>query len=619
MRARASVFGFLVLAVSLGAQDAGPEKDVARAEKALQEGRREQAAAYLREAREAARGSASDLRVRTRIETLIEETDKLDARRTASIEKATQELLELADHYAKRAWYATAADLLSAASLIDPRAAAAPLRAVEAKLEKPRKSNRRGLRPRTPTADDELASGERELQAGSEEQAAFHFRAAQRLADKLPDDRSRRLLEKRISRLLRKADPSFLKRTRASRKAAKGLISVGNKYQRIQWYETSLELMNMAAAVDPALAEQPIEGLVARIREWRVTNEMGVMDAVKAGIDWLARHQVPKEGYWDCDGFMNRCRREPCTGPGYPLYDPGVTGLAVLAFLGAGHTHQVGPYKKVVSDAVRYLIRIQDKEGCFGTQSGHFIYAHCIATLALADAYRLTESALLRGPVEKGIGFICRAQTRSPQDGSRLAWRYTAKSKDNDTSVTGWAVKALVEGKAAGIPVPSDVFQGARSWITKMTDDIGRVGYLQRGVSPVRPSQGEEKWPRSKSEAITASGILSLLLMGADPGDEMIRAGTHLILERLPTWTVGTGDIDMYYWYFGTHALSLVGDPAWARWRKAIRTALIQNQHMLGCRAGSFDPIGPWGEDGGRVYSTALMILTLERLLVGTN
>jgi hypothetical protein len=75
----------------------------------------------------------------------------------------------------------------------------------------------------------------------------------------------------------------------------------------------------------------------------------------------------------------------------------------------------------------------------------------------------------------------------------------------------------------------------------------------------------------------------------------------------------------MYYWYFGTHALSLVGDPAWTRWRKAIRKTLIENQHMLGCRAGSFDPIGPWGEDGGRVYSTALMILTLERLLEGAN
>ena len=27
---------------------------------------------------------------------------------------------------------------------------------------------------------------------------------------------------------------------------------------------------------------------------------------------------------------------------------------------------------------------------------------------------------------------------------------------------------------------------------------------------------------------------------------------------------------------------------------------------------GSWDPAGAWGEDGGRVYSTAILVLTLE-------
>jgi len=620
MFVRAGVIWILFFSVSLGAQDAATDELVSRAENALRKGDREQAAAHLRKARESALGSATGRRALERINTLLEENDPFHEHRAASVARAAEALIEIADHYAKQAWFTTAAELLTAASLMDPRAAAKPLRDIEAKLEKPRGPARRGLRPRTPTCQDELADGERELLAGSKERAAAHFRAAQRLADRMPADRTRRALERRISRMLRKADPSFLKRTRALKKAATGLISTARKYQRVHWYATALELLNMASAADPALADDPLGELVGQFREWRLTDARGVMSAVESGLDWLARHQVPREGYWDCDGFTKQCPRKPCHGPGYPLYDPGVTGLAVLAFLGAGHTHQAGEYKEVVGRAIQYLLRIQSPEGCFGTKVGHFIYPHCIATLALADAYRLTESSMLRGPVEKGADFICRAQTRSEQDGRRVAWRYTARSKDNDTSVTGWAIGALIASKAAGVSVPSEVFEGARTWITDMIDpDTGRIGYLQRGVSPVRAPEREEKWPRSKSEAITASGIVSLILMGDDTRDEMIQAGTRLMLDRLPTWNPETGDIDMYYWYLGTHALSLTGGSAWERWRKAIRKVFIQNQHVLGCRAGSLDPIGPWGEDGGRVYSTAFMVLGLERLLEGAK
>ncbi|MBN2492504.1 MAG: hypothetical protein JXQ29_16775, partial [Planctomycetes bacterium] len=98
----------------------------------------------------------------------------------------------------------------------------------------------------------------------------------------------------------------------------------------------------------------------------------GTAQAVELGLEWLARHQVPDEGYWDSDGFGAQCRGAACDGKGYPLYDPGLTGLALLAFLGSGHTHQAGPYKKAVGEAVKYLRRIQDPEGCFGLRTGHF-------------------------------------------------------------------------------------------------------------------------------------------------------------------------------------------------------------------------------------------------------
>jgi len=78
----------------------------------------------------------------------------------------------------------------------------------------------------------------------------------------------------------------------------------------------------------------------------------GTAEAVEMGLEWLAKHQTPEEGYWDCDGFQEQCKGNICDGKGYPLYDPGISGLALLAFLGAGYTHQAGRYKKTVLPTV---------------------------------------------------------------------------------------------------------------------------------------------------------------------------------------------------------------------------------------------------------------------------
>ncbi|HET6204975.1 MAG TPA: hypothetical protein VFI25_19460, partial [Planctomycetota bacterium] len=54
-------------------------------------------------------------------------------------------------------------------------------------------------------------------------------------------------------------------------------------------------------------------------------------------LEWLKKHQDP-EGRWDSDGFSKNCKGTVCDGPGEGLHDIGVTGLALLAFLGDGNT-----------------------------------------------------------------------------------------------------------------------------------------------------------------------------------------------------------------------------------------------------------------------------------------
>ena len=48
------------------------------------------------------------------------------------------------------------------------------------------------------------------------------------------------------------------------------------------------------------------------------------------------------------------------------------------------------------------------------------------------------------------------------------------------------------------------------------------------------------------------------------------------------------------------------------RFDKAMKSAVLDSQRKDGASKGSWDPKGPWGFAGGRVYSTALGVLCLE-------
>ena len=93
-----------------------------------------------------------------------------------------------------------------------------------------------------------------------------------------------------------------------------------------------------------------------------------------------------------------------------------------------------------------------------------------------------------------------------------------------------------------------------------------------------------------------------------------MQKGVKLIGKLPPQWNRNTGDIDMYYWFWGTHALSRVGGEAWKRWAGEMSAVIALAQRLEGDEKGSFDPAGPWGRDGGRIYSTAMMTMIAEIL-----
>ncbi|MSR62516.1 MAG: hypothetical protein EXS08_08730 [Planctomycetes bacterium] len=336
----------------------------------------------------------------------------------------------------------------------------------------------------------------------------------------------------------------------------------------------------------------------------------GNREIVHSALEWLKRHQDPA-GFWDCDGFAAQCTDDTCTGSGSAAHDVGVTGLALLCFLGAGETHLEGRYRTTVKRGLQWLLEVQDEEGCFGPRIGQgFLYDHACAALAMAEAFGMTQAKPFRAAAQNGIAFVLR--TQNPYS----AWRYAAPGDgDNDTSMTGWMVMALKSAKMAGLTIDEAAFDGALAWIDQVTDPrTGRTGYTELGGPPSRLASLAARFPAENSESMTAVGLLVRIFGGRTPAqDPQLALGAARLAARLPQWSED-GQIDFYYWYYGTLALFQLGGARWERWNEALRAAVIEHQRTdaPSCARGSWDALDAWSTVGGRVYATALNCLSME-------
>ena len=81
-----------------------------------------------------------------------------------------------------------------------------------------------------------------------------------------------------------------------------------------------------------------------------------------------------------------------------------------------------------------------------------------------------------------------------------------------------------------------------------------------------------------------------------------VRLGEHTFENMVQLWNA----------YYGAYALYQLGGNAWREWERSLKSEVVPLQCEDGDRTGSWDPDGPWGYAGGRVYSTALATLTLQ-------
>ena len=357
---------------------------------------------------------------------------------------------------------------------------------------------------------------------------------------------------------------------------------------------------------EPALARAR-RGKRARPADKQQTS---AAEALEHALDWLAEHQ-DAQGMWRPQDFGQACG---CEGAGQASAVVGVSALALLALQGGGSDSRSGPHEVEVRRALGWLLQQQDlDDGSIGGRRGQVgIYGHALAALALTRAYRSTRIEPLRVAAQRALYFIELA--RNPYG----AWSYEVPPiGNNSTSVTAWMVQALAAGRELELVSDEAAFEGATNWFHEVTDvRIGRIGYRSIGSASVRYQKLNEEFPPEKGEAMTAAGLYCQLLMGADPEAQpvMLRSA-ELLRNKLPLWDARGLGCDMYYWYFGSHVMPLLDDKFARPWSQALFACCQDSQREDAHLEGSWDPIGPWGMVGGRVYSTAMMALCLEALL----
>lgn len=273
-----------------------------------------------------------------------------------------------------------------------------------------------------------------------------------------------------------------------------------------------------------------------------------------------------------------------------------------MPFLAAGHTHKEGSYKKQIQAGLTFLTSIgvaapagYDLRGFINKadddeEPNYAYYVHGAATLALCEAYGMTNDRKLKQAAEGAVLFLVNSQ--DPKGGG---WRYNPR-QPGSTSATAIQVMALKAAEKAGInKIPASTWKGASFYLESVSvDGKGRYGY--------------EVEKKTYAMSVTSMALLSRMYLGWGRDDGDMRAGIALIDKSTSTENYYTN-------YFATQVMKNWGGDEWDRWNGRVRDQLIARQETTdGPAKGSWAPTdrADYSKSGGRLLTTCLATLTLE-------
>jgi hypothetical protein len=332
--------------------------------------------------------------------------------------------------------------------------------------------------------------------------------------------------------------------------------------------------------------------------------------AVLRGLKWLADHQQ-SDGRWSLKNYSKDISDCDCLGKlDAEVVDIDVAGtaFAVLPFLGAGVTHsqapeepaELGQYKKVVKKALTFLLKSQgqviNKDPLQDGKLHDNMYAHALATIALCEAYGLSNETALKVAAQRAIKYLVESQ--DPEGGG---WRY-GRRQPGDMSAVGWVFLAVRGGNLAGLTLKRTPLMRAQGFVDSCAAGPKESKLSRYGYQPGTPA----------TVALSAAGLLTRQYLGWSKDNPDLAAGCQYLMENLPP---DSGDQlgPIYYYYYATQVLHHMEGSSFDLWNHRMRELLIRTQEKKGHKAGSWSPEGAdWGKQAGRLYSTSLALMTLE-------
>ena len=318
----------------------------------------------------------------------------------------------------------------------------------------------------------------------------------------------------------------------------------------------------------------------------------GTQSAVELALQWLAEHQEP-DGSWHAEKYEG-------TEPDFF----NTTALALLPFLGAGHSENIGDYKKTVRNGIRVLnSRMNELNGArphFGRN-----YGSGIALMTLSEASLFGSSPLTKKHAEL-------IATKFIDEYEGKGWGYDGAGAD--LSVSGWVALGLKSGKAVGLNALStakghDLMRKYSVWIDKtMTNEQTGTAIYSEAKKNVH------------GRNMMWVGMFQKQFLGFPKNDAYLVKAAENTVRKGSIDQVFSGEkiSDAYGIYYGTLAAFQQQGEMWKMWNAKMKPQLTKTQRTGSPKefGGSWDP-SKNKEDlvakhGGRVMVTSLMALCLE-------
>jgi hypothetical protein len=360
---------------------------------------------------------------------------------------------------------------------------------------------------------------------------------------------------------------------------------------RLRWSIILLLVCAVLATTAPARAEG----------DWEITPQSE--DALRKGLDWLAKNQGP-DGNWGSS-------------------DLGLVGMGALAFMSAGHSPGRGKYGQPLKKALDYVTTNAKPSGLLNiADQQRDMYNHGLATFVLGQAHGMTttQDRKLNTALDRALKLITNTQC---EDGG---WDYRAHRQPNghDLSLAVMQAKALRSAVDSGLEVPPEVIDLAIKSV--------REHYCPQDGQRMRPESEQQKVPGQFTYgkgggggtiAMAACGVVCLQEFG-QYDDWRIQKNMEVIsasISQLPKTQNRDGVMpyDSYTLYYVGQALYQVGGEHWEDNYPKLRDHLVASQVIS-----ATDPNenGRWTDQGvqggarvggkeGHLYATSVACFVL--------